>query len=81
MKIFWDIGPLKGFIIIGPEGTEFSRSDRLEWSPEDMFTLVKLRLGRRILLALVFINPLTAQAGDYTVTVGGCSATVSVEDF
>ena len=67
---------VSGFI--GDTDTVFTRSDRPEWNTEALQTILKLKLGNSSMLALVYINPFTAQAGTYTVTIGDCGGTVEL---
>ena len=70
--------PLQGFVFIGDENTVFTRSDRPVWNTESIQTILKLKLGNSTMLALVYINPFTAEAGTYTVTIGDCGGTVEL---
>jgi len=70
--------PLQGFVFRGDESTVFSRSDRPVWNTEALQTILKLKLGTSSMIALVYINPFTAQAGTYTVTIGDCGGEVEL---
>jgi len=70
--------PLQVFTFIGDKDTVFSRDDMPEWNTDSIQTLMKLNLRNRTMLALVFINLFTAEAGIYEVTIGGCSGTVEL---
>ncbi len=70
--------PLQSFIMIGNSDTVFTRQDRPEWNTDEIHTLLKLKLKKRIMFALVFINPFTAEAGTYTVTAGDCAGTMEL---
>ena len=70
--------PLQLFAFIGDKDTVFNRDDMPEWNTDSIQTLMKLKLRKRTMLALVFINPFTADEGTYTVTVGDCSGTVEL---
>ena len=73
--------PLQSFVFVGSPGSVFSLGDRPEWDSTSLATLFKLKLGRRVMFALVFINPLTAEAGTYEVTIGDCSGTVELREL
>ena len=81
LKLFQYAGPFKAFLVKTQEGVEFSRGDRLQWSPDSIKTLLRLSLGPRTMFVLAYIQPLKAEAGPYTLTVGGCSATMTLENL
>jgi len=79
IKILRVTVPLQSFVFVGSPGAVFSRGDRPEWGCTSLATLFKLKLGRRVMFALVFINPFTAEAGTCEVTIGECTGTVELE--
>jgi len=72
--------PLQFFIFIGDEDTVFTRDDWPVWNTDSLQTLIKLKLRNRAMLAMVFINPFTATAGVYEVTIGDCGGKVELLD-
>ena len=79
LKITSFINPLHGFVLIGDETTKFTRTDVPEWGSAAITPLIKMRFGRRSMLTIVLINPFTLVAGQFTVTVGACSGSVTVK--
>jgi hypothetical protein len=76
------IMPLKVFVMFGSEDTAFEREDNPEWDSEAIRPLFKLRLGRRLVLAFTFVNPLALTApGTAQVTIGDCMAQLEVVPF
>ena len=70
--------PVQFFKMTGDSETVFTMQDVPQWDSETIKTLLKLKMGDRTMLALVFINPFTAEAGVYGVTVGDCAGTVEL---
>jgi len=64
--------------MIGDSDTVFTRQDRPEWNTDAIQTMLKLKMGKRTMLALVFINPFTAEAGVYEVTIGDCAGEIEL---
>jgi len=79
LKITSFINPVHGFVLIGDENTSFSRDDAPAWELDAITPLLRVRLGRRIILAIVLLHPLKLQAGESTVTAGDCSGPVTVK--
>ena len=59
----------------------FSRKDRPQWDVATIKTLLAFRVRQNELIALIFINPLKTEAGQYVLTLGDCSGTLMVEDL
>ena len=72
-------GPFKAIVILGEDDTVFAKADRLQWSSGSIRTLLCFRFGTRVMVALVLINPFTAEAGEYEFIVGDCSGSITLE--
>ncbi len=72
--------PFHFMLLIGDSRTNFTREDMPEWGTEAIKTLFRLRLGKRIMVALVFVDPLIA-ADDYDITAGDCCGILKVKEF
>jgi hypothetical protein len=81
LQLLWIFGPFDTVLVIGDNETAFTSADRLQWSDDSITTLIQARFGPRVIGALISINPFTARAGGYTVTVDGCSGELSVKNL
>jgi hypothetical protein len=64
--------PVQFFTMTGDSATVFTWRDVPRWNTDAIQTLLYLKMGDRAMLALVFINPFTAEAGVYEVTINDC---------
>ena len=58
---------------------QFSRGDRLQWSPDTVQTLARLRLGPRRMIVVAYIDLFRAKPGQYALTIGDCSGAMTLE--
>lgn len=72
--------PFHLMLLIGEQGTSFSRDDMPVWGTESIKTLLQLQLGNRVILALVFVDPLIP-CDDYAITAGDCAGMLQVKEF
>jgi hypothetical protein len=73
------IKPVGGFFIRGDASASFSGATDINWGTEGVQTLFKIPLGKSAMFAVVLFKPRALEAGaTYTVTVGGCTGTLSV---
>ena len=79
LKITSFVNPVHVFVLIGDENTSFTRQDVPEWELDAITPLLRVRLGRRIILAIVLLHPFKLEAGESAVTVGDCSGSVTVK--
>lgn len=70
--------PLKFFVFIGDTNDSFACGDVPVWDSQCIQTLSGVRLTDRAMLALVYINPLTAEEGFYVVNVCDCTGRVEL---
>ena len=64
--------PVQFFTMTGDSDTVFTWLDVPRWNTDAIQTMLYLKMGDRAMLALVFINPFTAEAGVYEVTISDC---------
>ncbi len=78
-KLLSLLEPIKGFVLIGDNDTEFAKADKPVWDSTAIKQLLKLKVGQRIILSIVFVNPFTLEPGEVDVTVGNCVGTIEVK--
>ena len=80
-KLLSIVEPLKVFVLIGSKDTVFDKTDRPMWDSTAIKPLLKLKIGKRILLSFVFVNPFALTPGEVDVTIGDCMGTIEVKAF
>ncbi len=78
-KLLSLLEPIKGFVLIGEDDTEFVRADKPVWDSEAIKHLFKLKVGKKVVIAIVFVKPLALEPGDVEVTLGECKGTIEVK--
>jgi hypothetical protein len=86
-KLLAIINPIHPFIISAAKdsGVEFARPIEIDWGTEAINDLLKVRIGKRIILGVWLVRPLKLVAGDFdvTVTFGAdntiCAGTITVK--
>jgi hypothetical protein len=74
--------PVAGFVIRTENEVSFSRDTQIGWGTEGVKTLLKLPLGKKVLLAVVLLRPAHLSPGEtFEVTVGDCTGELSVKQF
>jgi hypothetical protein len=71
--------PIKPFIIIGSGDPAFVRGDKAAFDSDKIEHLISLKITKKILLTIAFINPFALEAGNIEVSVGNCVATITVK--
>jgi hypothetical protein len=71
--------PIMPFIIIGSGDPAFVRGDKAGFDSEAIKPLIQLRIGKKIIIAIAFVNPFALAAGDVKVNVNECTATITVK--
>ncbi len=72
--------PLRGMVLAGDADTTFAPGDRPVWNTGAIQTVFWLKLGDRMGFALIFINTLAAETGNYELSIGDCGGTVELVD-
>ena len=80
-KLLSIVEPLKVFVLIGSKDTVFDKTDRPTWDSTAIKPLLKLKIGKRIVLSFVFVNPFALTPGEVGVTIGDCMGTIEVKAF
>ena len=78
-KLLTFVQPIKPFIIIGSGDPAFVRGDKAAFDSDRIEHLISLKITKKILLTIAFINPFALAAGDIEVSVGNCVATITVK--
>jgi hypothetical protein len=76
------IMPVTGVIIRGDDSASFARGTTIDWGTDSVKTLLKLRIGKKLMIAVVRVAPLSLTGSDvFDITVGDCSGTLKVSPF
>ncbi len=75
------INPIHVFILVGPKDHVFQRGFRVHWGSDAVKTLLRVKIGKRIIIALAFVNPFKLEAGDCGVNVGYCKGSIEIKRF
>lgn len=78
-KLLAFVQPIMPFIIIGSGDPAFVRGDKAAFDSDAIKPLIQLRIGKKIIIAIAFVNPFTLAAGDVEVSVNTCTATIVVK--
>lgn len=73
--------PVRCFLLAGPAGSAFQRDFRVHWSDAAVTPLARVRLGRRLILAMVFIDPFGLEPGRCRVNVDYCRGGFEITQF
>ncbi|MBN2108753.1 MAG: hypothetical protein JW832_15110 [Deltaproteobacteria bacterium] len=74
--------PVTGIIIRGDADATFTRETKIDWGTDSLKTLAKLRIGSKLIIALVRVKPLYLTGSEtFDVSVGDCSGTLKVSPF
>lgn len=71
--------PIKPFVIIGNDDTDFIKGDEAAFDSDAIMPLISLKIGTKIIIAITFVNPFALEAGDVEVSVGDCVGTITVQ--
>lgn len=81
-KLLSLVSPVTGIIIRGDADATFTKDTDIDWGTESVKTVFKLRIGKKLILALVRVKPLYLQGSEiFDVTVGDCSGTLKAAPF
>ena len=80
-KLLSMLEPIKGFMLIGDNDTVFVKKDKPVWGSAAIKPFLKLKLGARTIISIVFVNPFALTPGEVGVTVGDCAGTIEVKAF
>jgi hypothetical protein len=73
------VQPIMPFVIIGNTDTEFAKGAKAAFDNDGIKPLISLKIGKRIIIAIAFVNSFALEAGDVEVTVGDCVGTITVK--
>ena len=86
-KLLAIIYPIQPFVISADSasGVEFARPIDIDWGTEAHNDIIRLKIGKRIIIGFLLVRPLQLEAGvfDVTVTFGDpetiCAGTIEVK--
>ncbi|MBN2108609.1 MAG: DUF1566 domain-containing protein [Deltaproteobacteria bacterium] len=80
-KVFGMIEPIKVIVLIADKNNVITVDDELGWCSDALRTMVRLSMGKRIVLAFVWFNAGAAEAGECDVMIGDCHGTIDIMAF
>jgi hypothetical protein len=80
-KLLGAVEPVKVFIFIADKNSAFSTGVQPVWGADSIKTMAAIPLGKRIIIALVFVRSFALEAGDSAVTVGDCAGSIEIKPF
>ena len=66
-------------IIMGDDETEFTGKDKPVWDTKKIVNLLSVKISKKTMLAIVFVNPLTKDPGVKGFTVGSYCGTIELK--
>ena len=86
-KLFAFVQPVMPFVINAgrDSGVEFSRPIDIDWGTDAINDIIKLKIGKRIIIGFILLRPLSLVSGEFdvTVTFGSdssiCAGTIEVK--
>jgi hypothetical protein len=79
IKLLSFANPFSGIIIIGDDKTAFTAQDKPDWDTTAIFNLLSLKISGKIIIDIVFINPLSKDTGVKNFTVGSYCGTIEIK--
>ncbi len=80
-KLLGAVEPVKVFIFIADTNSAFSAGAKPVWGADSIKTMAAIPLGKRMIIALVFVRSFALEAGDSAVTVGDCAGSIEIKPF
>ena len=71
--------PIKVFVLIGSTDTVFDKTDTPAWDSTAIKPFLKLKIGTRVVLSVVFVNPFALTPGEVGVTISDCMGSIDVK--
>ena len=71
--------PISAIVFISDGNAEFTADDKPVYATTAIIPLLKVKIGTKIMISIVFVNPLSKDSGTYEVTVGECSGVINVK--
>ena len=71
--------PISAIVLISDGKAEFTADDTPKYDTTAIIPLLKVKIGTKIMISIVLVNPLSKDSGTYDVTVGDCSGAIQVQ--
>jgi hypothetical protein len=78
-KLLSFLNPFSGIVIIGDDKTDFTRGIKPDWDTTAIINLLPVKIGKKIIVDIVFINPLSKDTGEKDFTVGEYCGTIEIK--
>jgi precorrin-6B methylase 2 len=63
------------------KNSTFSAGVKPAWGSEAIKTIAAVPVGKRIIIAVVFVKSIALEPGEIAVTVGDCAGSIEVKPF
>jgi hypothetical protein len=80
-KVLGGFEPFKVFVLVGSGSTEFGRDDVPVWSSDAIANVLKVKFGKRTIIAIVMVRPIFLEPGESQVRVGDCAGSFEIKKF
>lgn len=80
-KLLGAAEPVKVIILMVDKNSAFSAGVKPAWGAEAIKTIAAVPVGKRVIIAVVFVKSFALEPGEIAVTVGDCAGSIEVKPF